>query len=83
MLAGGEWKRGKGKLPFQREKNRNFLDLQSILLESSESLNTSPSNMLPSDVSGAMSGKVPYLASSTPCRRVFRWDVDPKCWPNY
>jgi hypothetical protein len=47
-----EEKKG-GQLPFQREKNKNFLDPQSILFEPFESLNTGPSNLFPSDVSGA------------------------------
>jgi hypothetical protein len=51
MLAGGD--RLRGKLSFQRKKNKNFLDLQSILFEPFESLNMGTSDLFPSDISGA------------------------------
>jgi hypothetical protein len=40
-------------LPFQKKKDENFLDPQSILFEPFESLNTGPSDLFPSDMSGA------------------------------
>jgi hypothetical protein len=48
-----ERKRKGGKLPFWREKNKNFLDPQSILLEPSESFNIGPSDLFPSHICGA------------------------------
>jgi hypothetical protein len=42
-----------GKLPFWKENTENFLDLQSILIEPSENLNTGPSDLFLSVISGS------------------------------
>jgi hypothetical protein len=75
-------------LPFQREKNDNFLDLQSVIFEPFANLNTGPSDLFPSDVSGASKwqGTLSFQSSVLlraclfyPRMRVFRWHVDPEC----
>jgi hypothetical protein len=66
-----ERRRKGAKLPFQREKNENFLDSESILLEPSEIPNTSASNLFlshsceASEWQGTLSGEstVPLRAS--------------------
>jgi hypothetical protein len=53
-------KRKGEKLPFWREKNENFVYLQSILFDPFENLNRGPSDLFPSDVYGASERQVPH-----------------------
>jgi hypothetical protein len=55
-------------LPFQREKNENFLESQSVLLKPSESLNTGPFHLFPSHLCRSRMAGDPGFPVNCPLR---------------
>jgi hypothetical protein len=93
MLAGGnrEKERGCGQLPFVGREIQELLDSWSIP-HASRKPQHRPSNLFPSHICGASEWQGTLASESTvplraslihPSMRVFWWDVDPECWPNY